>query len=46
VEEKFENEKKDLLKKHALELKKQIAEKQKTKDEVRKMKNIENQQMQ
>ncbi len=46
LEEKLENERKELLKKHATELKKQIVGKGQAKQEDRKTKDIENQQLQ
>lgn len=46
LEEKLENERKELLKKHAVELKKQIVEKKELTEEQKKTKDIENQQLQ
>lgn len=46
LEERLEQERKELLKKHAVELKKQIVEKHEGKEEGRKERDIENQQLQ
>jgi len=46
LEEKLENERKELLKKHASELKKQIVEKHENKDQQSKTREVENQQLQ
>ena len=46
LEEKLENERKELLKKHAVGLKKQIVEKKELTEEQKKTKDIENQQLQ
>lgn len=46
LEAKLENERKELLRKHAVELKKQIVEKQELKEESKKVREIDNQQLQ
>ena len=45
IEQKLENEKKSLLKKHADELKKQIVEKEEQRQQFKKITDIENQQI-
>ena len=45
LEEKLENERKDLLKKHASELKKQMVEKSEKNEQQKKVKETENQDM-
>ena len=44
MEEKLEKERKELLKKHAIEVKKQIVENSERKDQEKKIVDIENQQ--
>lgn len=46
LEAKLENERKELLRKHAVELKKQIVQKQELKEEGKKVREIDNQQLQ
>lgn len=46
LEAKLENERKELLRKHAVELKKQIVEKHELKEEGKKVREIDNQQLQ